>query len=66
MIIEAINDNELKGKVYKKGTQKNVTDAYGKFLVEMNQNWKYIKGAQLTDEEQKFYADLSADNDKSE
>lgn len=66
MIIEAINDNELKGRKYKKGDQKNVVDGYGEFLVKHNQNWRYVKGAQNTKLEAEFYAALKAEDDKTD
>lgn len=67
MIIEAINRNELKGKVYEVGAQKNVTDSYGQFLVEKNQNWKYVRGATNTALEQRFFdAMVAKDSEEKE
>ncbi len=66
MIIEAINRNELKGKVYEVGAQKNVTDSYGQFLVEKNQNWKYVRGATNTALEQRFFDAMVAKEEEQE
>lgn len=65
MIIEAIYDNEFKGKQYKIGDQKNVIDSLGKFLVEKNQNWKYVKGAKQTNTEIAFHAELNKEEEEA-
>ena len=64
MVIEAIYDNELKGENYKVGDQKNVTNSYGKFLCEVNGNWKPA-GVKIDKESKAFVQSQSEEKPKT-
>lgn len=64
MIVRAKRGNTVKGRFYKRGTEKQVTDEFGTFLVEQNQNWTYVKGKARTQSEQKIFDSVEEQENK--